>query len=127
MLVWGLHRDQRQLIEIGLPVFSYGRSPSGPRRLDPREAEALESARFGDFTVSARDAVFADDDGAVFVPLDGLDEVIRSAREIRDKERLQADEVRGGRTLRDQLQFREFLDRREEDAGYSFRQHLRQM
>lgn len=127
MLVWGLHRDQRELLEIGLPVFSYGRSPSGPRRLDPRDPEALASARFGEFTVSARDAVFADDDGAVFVPLAGLEEVLHSAREIRDKERLQADAVREGRTLRDQLHFREYLARRKEEAGYSFRQHLRKI
>src|SRR5690349_15748069 len=45
LAVWGLHRDSAELLEIGLPVFSYGCYPPGPVRLDEREPEALVSAR----------------------------------------------------------------------------------
>ena len=44
LLVWGLHRDTSELVEIGFPVFTYGSSPTGPVRLDPRTPDALSSA-----------------------------------------------------------------------------------
>src|SRR5258706_15621143 len=40
ILVWGRHRDTAELLEIGLPIFTYGRCPSGPRRLDLRARRA---------------------------------------------------------------------------------------
>src|SRR5579863_2482118 len=53
---------------IGLPVFSYGSCPAGPGRLDEREPGALATARFGAHLAGRGDIVFADDDGALFVP-----------------------------------------------------------
>jgi hypothetical protein len=46
-MVWGLHRDTAELTQIALPVFSYGRCPAGPVRIDEQEPSALVSARFG--------------------------------------------------------------------------------
>jgi hypothetical protein len=96
-------------------------------RLDPREPEALDSARFGSFEVTRSDAVFADDDGVIFVPLARADDLLAAARSIREVERRQAEAVRSGRTLRDQLQFAEYLSRRAEDPAYTFRKHLRRI
>jgi 4-hydroxy-4-methyl-2-oxoglutarate aldolase len=66
LIVWGCHRDTRELIDMGFPVFSYGTCPFGPLRIDHQDAEALSSARFGPILVERGDVVFADDDGVLF-------------------------------------------------------------
>jgi len=125
VVLWGLHRDTAELLEIGLPVFSYGASPQGPRRLDPRESEALSSAHCGSFVVTRDDFVLADADGVLFVGADQMPRVMEEARALWRTERTQAELVRRGKTLREQLGFREFLRRRGADASYTFRDHLR--
>lgn len=125
VVVWGAHRDTAEMLEIGLPVFSYGSCPAGPRRLDPRAPDALARARFGDFDTGRQDAVFADADGAVFVPLASVEEVLRAAFSIRQTERRQAELLKGGVTLSSQLRFEEFLEERAKDPAPTFREYLR--
>ncbi len=123
--IWGLHRDSTEIAAIGLPVFSYGATPPGPRRADVRPADALIAASFGEITVTASDAVFADADGLIAVDMDRLDEVFEAAESIRDTEVAQAERIAAGRSLRDQVRFTEFLAARERDASLTFREHLR--
>ncbi len=54
MVIWGVHRDTSEFRQVGFPIWSYGTFPSGPRRLDPRNAQALTSARFAEFGVGTR-------------------------------------------------------------------------
>lgn len=125
IVIWGLHRDTTDIRAIGLPVFSLGSVPTGPLRLDPRPADALESATVGAWTVDLGDLVLADDDGVLFVPAADAADLFARAEAIRDTERRQATNIRGGRSLREQLDFEGFLTRRAQNPSLTFREHLR--
>jgi regulator of RNase E activity RraA len=125
LVIWGLHRDTEDITEIGLPLFSLGTMPTGPQRLDPRPADALESAIVGEWTVSKMDAVAGDDDGVLFLPLDRVAEVFEVAAGIRDTEELQAERIRSGHSLREQVGFAAYLAARSGNPSLTFREHLR--
>jgi regulator of RNase E activity RraA len=127
IIVWGAHRDTPELRQIGLPIFSYGACPSGPQRLDPGDSSALRSARFGDFLVEPGDIVFADDDGCLFAFGERADELLSVAQQIWRRERSQAEAIKRGHSLREQLQFAQYLEKRAADPSYTFREHLRKI
>jgi regulator of RNase E activity RraA len=125
IMIWGLHRDTADIREAGLPVFSLGATPAGPRRLDPRPHGALESASVGEWTVGREDLVLGDDDGVLFLPAARAGEILTLAEAIRDTERRQAEQIQAGITLRSQLQFAEYLAARQRTPARTFRDHLR--
>ncbi len=125
IVIWGCHRDTAELVGLDWPVFSYGAVPFGPARLDPRAADTFAAARFGSFEVTPADWVVADSDGAVFLPRARQPEVFEAARLIWSTEREQVRLALGGRSLRDQFQFADYLRKRKADPEYTFRDHLR--
>ena len=125
IIVWGAHRDTIGLMEINFPIFSYGTCPAGPQRLDPRDADALTTAHFGQLQLTNEDVVFADTDGVLFVRGQDVAQVFSTAHDIWEKERKQAQRIQSGQKLREQLQFEEYLVQRQNDERYTFRQHLR--
>jgi 4-hydroxy-4-methyl-2-oxoglutarate aldolase len=126
IVIWGLHRDTTELARIGLPIFSLGSCPAGPRRADARPADVFDRAILGDIAVTADDTVFADDDGIVIVASADLERVIAIAAEIVATERGQADKARIGTTLREQFGFADYLAGRAADPTFTFRRHLRE-
>jgi 4-hydroxy-4-methyl-2-oxoglutarate aldolase len=44
IVIWGLHRDSREMSEIRLPLFSLGTIATGPLRLDARPRDVFEFA-----------------------------------------------------------------------------------
>ncbi|HEY0165766.1 MAG TPA: RraA family protein [Jatrophihabitans sp.] len=125
VVIWGLHRDTVDITAIGLPVFSLGAIPTGPLSPGVRAPNALESAEVGEWTVGPDDLVLGDEDGVLFVPLSRAEDVFVVAEAIRDTERGQADQMRGGRSLREQVGFGDYLAAREQNPALTFREHLR--
>jgi regulator of RNase E activity RraA len=126
VVVWGLHRDSVELRRLGLPIWSLGSIAFGPRGLRPAPPDRLERGVVGDSIVTRTDVVSADDDGVVFMPADAFETVWASARSLVETEGRQAVAIAEGRSLRTQLRFREYLDRRQADPDYDFRRHLRE-
>lgn len=125
ILIWGLNRDSVDLADIDIAVFSLGTLPNGPLSAAPRYDDALEQATVGEWLVTREDIVFGDEDGALFVAADRVDEVLALAEGIRDTERAQASRIRAGQSLRSQVRFDEFLAARADKPGLTFREHLR--
>jgi regulator of RNase E activity RraA len=125
IVIWGLHRDSREIREIGLPLFSLGALPTGPQRLDARPADVFSRATVGPHVVTSSDLVAADADGVLFLPEARLDDIVAAAVAIRDTERRHTEAMETGRSFRSQVRFSEYLSRRDRDASYSFRRHIR--
>ena len=70
---------------------------------------------------------FADGDGCVFVPADSVERLLETAHQIWQTERKQAERIKAGETLRQQLKFADYLDKRASDPTLSFREHLRKI
>jgi regulator of RNase E activity RraA len=125
IVVWGLHRDTDELLTIDLPVFSLGRSPAGPQRLDARSADSLNTARVGLWDVTSQDVVIGDSDGLLLVPEQKLGAIAAAAIKIRDTERAQAASMQAGVSFRQQVGFAKYLGARRTNPTHSFRAHLR--
>lgn len=127
IVIWGCHRDTCELMEIGLPFFSQGKISTGPLNVDPRSPDALAWARVGQWVVSHDDVAVGDCDGVIFLPYDRLSEIVPAAEAIRDTEHRQAEIMNGGKSLRQQLAFSEYLAEHRRNENYGFREHLRKI
>lgn len=124
-VIWGLHRDNKELMDIGFPVFSMGSLPTGPQRLHVRPPDIFTRAVVGQHAITTDDFVVADPNGVLFLPVDRLKEIVDAATSYRETEARQLKAMREGRGYRVQTRFSEYLGRREREPSYGFRQHLK--
>ena len=122
---WGTHRDTAAILAMGARVWSLGTCVNGPLELRKRAATALEAANIGKVTVTTDDHIFADDDGVVVVASADLATVIETAKDIAGREGAQAARLLKGELLRTQLDLDRYVEKRNADPDYTFRDHLK--
>jgi 4-hydroxy-4-methyl-2-oxoglutarate aldolase len=127
IVLWGVHRDTTEIINLNLPVFSFGAYPLGPVRNVSEIVDEDKIVRFGDEMVTGDDYVFADEDGVTFVHQQYLKTILDTAAELSEKERRQADQIKQGKNLYQQFAFDKFLDSKKSDPGLSFRAYLKKI
>jgi 4-hydroxy-4-methyl-2-oxoglutarate aldolase len=127
IVIWGLHRDSRGIVAIGLPVFSLGVTPTRPLRLDPRDEQTFVSAQVGPWTVGSDDIAIGDENGVIFVPQTRAEAIAEWARALRAEELVDARAMRRGTSLREQIRFSEFLAERRSNPKLTLRDYLRRI
>ena len=127
IVIWVLHRDSKELGEIGFPLFSLGALPTGPQRLHARPEDMFTRALVGPHAITAADIVVADANGVLFLPEDRLADIVNAALAYRDMEARQIKAMREGGSFRKLIRFDEYLARRRREPAYGFRQHLKEI
>lgn len=125
IVIWGLHRDNKELSDIEFPVFSLGPLPTGPQRLHIRSPDAFTRAAVGSHIVTTDDFIVADSNGVLILPEERLAEIVEAASNYRATEARQLEAMNLGRSYRNQVRFKEYLVRRAGEPAYGFRQHLK--
>lgn len=123
LIVWGRHRDTAQIVELGIPLHSRGALPPGPRRVPPA-GRSMRTAWLDGVEVTADDVIAADDDGVLVIAAAEWDRVAEAARQIQAVELAQAERMRGGESLRAQLDFSAYRERQAAEPDLSLRRYL---
>jgi len=127
VVIWGVHRDHRELEEIGVPLFSYGAYPLGMQRSRTPSDEPFARCHLGETTVARGDWVFADDDGVVVVSAGAIDEVMTSAEAIHAAEQAQVEAIEAGTSLREQLDFDRYVEAKKTDPTLTLGEHMKRI
>jgi len=95
VVVDGAARDIDACREFGFPVYARGTVPITARGRIMEES-FNEVIRIGDIQVRPGDIVMADINGVVIIPVEKLDEVLKAAEEVLQKEEAMVEELRKG-------------------------------
>lgn len=98
VIMEGPARDIDEYEEIGFPVFSRYTTPRTARGRVWEQAFGVP-VHVGDSVVNPGDYVIADGSGVVFIPQDRIDEVLKVAETIAEKERLMTQDVLAGKPV----------------------------
>jgi len=122
-IIWGLHRDTADLLELALPLHSLGAMPFGPRRVPPA-GSAMRSALVDGVPIGADDWIAADADGVLVLRTGDPAALLAEATRIATVERAQSDRMRAGVSLRAQIGFADYRRRQADDPTLTLRRHL---
>lgn len=123
IIIWGRHRDTAQIVEMGIPLHSRGSLPPGPRRVPP-SGRSMRVAWLDGVEVTALDMIAVDNDGVLVIAASEWPRVAESARQIQAVELAQAERMRGGESLRAQLDFAAYRERQAAEPDLSLRRYL---
>jgi regulator of RNase E activity RraA len=98
VIMEGPARDIDEYEDIGFPVFSRYTTPHTARGRVWEEAFGIP-VQVGDAMVQPGDYVIADGSGVVFIPATRIEEVLRGAERIAEKERLMTQDVLAGKPV----------------------------
>ena len=98
VVVDGAARDIDACEEFGFPVYARGAVPITARGRIMEES-INEVVRIGDIQVRPGDIVMADVNGVVIIPVEKLDDVVKSAEGIVEKESAMVEELRNGANI----------------------------
>ena len=108
LVVDGPVRDLSALKEIGFPVFSSGIMAEGTVKVTPGSVNCPVCC--GDQAVSPGDIILGDEDGVVVVPARKLEEVLKTAETIEEKESVIKQRIMAGETIYDILNLGQYLE-----------------
>jgi 4-hydroxy-4-methyl-2-oxoglutarate aldolase len=94
LLVDAAARDVKELRELGLPVWARWVRVRGATKTEIGSLD--EPVEIGGATIRPGDTVVLDDDGAVVVRQERVDEVLAAGRERLEKERVKRERLEGG-------------------------------
>lgn len=98
VVVDGAARDIDACKEFSFPVYARGAVPITARGRIMEES-VNEVVRIGDIQVRPGDIVMADVNGVVIIPVEKLDDVVKSAEGIVEKESAMVEELRNGANI----------------------------
>ncbi len=123
IVIWGRHRDTAQIVDMGMPLWSLGAMPPGPRRVPPAGA-SMRTAWLDGVEVHTDDVIAADDDGVLLIAAAEWPRVLDAAQQIQQTELVQAERMRAGESLRAQLDFAGYRARQRSEPELSLRRYL---
>ena len=92
----GYHRDTPEVLELGLPVFSFGGYAQGDQGPRGKVVDWRVPVEIGGVRVLPGDIVFGDVDGVLVIPRQAEEEAIRRALEKAGTENKVRDAIRAG-------------------------------
>jgi len=98
VVIDGAHRDTKDLLALGFPVYSVGSNPKGPTKSVPGRINGPISC--GGVTVNPGDLIVGDGDGVVVIERDKVASILAPAAQKVTDERVRIEEITSGRNIR---------------------------